>query len=166
MSDQDLVIRDLHVAPVANPEHEILKGIDLTVVQGEVHAIMGPNGSGKSTLAYTLMGHPKYVVTQGSVSYRDQDILTLKPELRARAGMFLSFQYPTAIPGVTMHNFLRTATKAVHGSELPPREFRKMVTEQMGTPRRRRGRPAPQGPRRGTEPSPAPSRRTARWSSR
>jgi Fe-S cluster assembly ATP-binding protein len=123
-----LSVHDLHASIDGK---EILRGVNLTVSQGEVHALMGPNGSGKSTLAYTLMGHPKYEATSGTVSYREQDILTLKPEERARAGMFLSFQYPTAIPGVTMHNFLRTATKAVHGSELPPREFRKMVTEQM-----------------------------------
>jgi Fe-S cluster assembly ATP-binding protein len=123
-----LAIEDLHASIDGK---EILRGVTLSVSQGAVHALMGPNGSGKSTLAYTLMGHPKYEVTSGAVSYRDQDILALKPEERARAGMFLSFQYPTAIPGVTMHNFLRTATKAVHGSELPPREFRKMVTEQM-----------------------------------
>jgi Fe-S cluster assembly ATP-binding protein len=110
---------------------EILRGLDLEVSQGEVHALMGPNGSGKSTLAYTLMGHPKYEVTAGTVSYRGENILALKPDERAKLGLFLSFQYPTAIPGVTMHNFLRTATKAVHGDELPPREFRKLVSEQM-----------------------------------
>jgi Fe-S cluster assembly ATP-binding protein len=110
---------------------EILRGVDLDVSQGEVHALMGPNGSGKSTLAYTLMGHPKYEVTAGTVSYRGENILELKPDERAKLGLFLSFQYPTAIPGVTMHNFLRTATKAVHGDELPPREFRKLVSEQM-----------------------------------
>src|SRR3982074_1348212 len=110
---------------------EILHGVDLRVPQGEVHALMGPNGSGKSTLAYTRMGHPKYEAPAGTIRYRDQDLLELKPDQRAKAGLFLSFQYPTAIPGVTMHNFLRTATKAVHGNELPPREFRKLVTEQM-----------------------------------
>jgi Fe-S cluster assembly ATP-binding protein len=92
---------------------------------------MGPNGSGKSTLAYTIMGHPKYEVTAGTATYRGQNVLALPPEQRARLGLFLSFQYPTAIPGVTMHNFLRTATKALKGEELPPREFRRLVTEQM-----------------------------------
>jgi Fe-S cluster assembly ATP-binding protein len=110
---------------------EILRGLDLSLPQGEVHALMGPNGSGKSTLAYTLMGHPRYEVTSGTVTYRGRDILALAPDERARAGLFLSFQYPTAIPGVTMHNFLRTASKAIHGDELPPREFRKLVGEQM-----------------------------------
>ncbi|MHB8507217.1 MAG: Fe-S cluster assembly ATPase SufC [Candidatus Dormibacteria bacterium] len=110
---------------------EILKGVDLRVAQGEVHALMGPNGSGKSTLAYTLMGHPKYEVTGGSMRYRGQDLTELQPHERAKAGLFLSFQYPTAIPGVTMHNFLRTATKAVHGDELPPRAFRNLVTSEM-----------------------------------
>jgi len=110
---------------------EILKGLDLTVRQGEVHALMGPNGSGKSTLAYTLLGHPKYEVTAGTVRYRDQDVLALLPEERAKLGLFLSFQYPTAIPGVKMHEFLRAATKAIHGDELPPREFRRVMQEQM-----------------------------------
>src|SRR2546428_2040504 len=123
-----LEIKDLHAQ---RDGKEILRGVNLKTGPGEVHALMGPNGSGKSTLAYTIMGHPKYEVSAGSVGYREQNILDLKPDERARAGLFLSFQYPTAIPGVTMHNFLRTATKAIHGSELPPREFRKMVTEQM-----------------------------------
>jgi Fe-S cluster assembly ATP-binding protein len=123
-----LEIRDLHASIEGK---EILKGLDLVVSQGEVHALMGPNGSGKSTLAYTLMGHPRYEVSGGSVRYRDEDILGLSPDQRARLGLFLSFQYPTAIPGVTMHNFLRTATRAVRGDELPPREFRNLVREQM-----------------------------------
>jgi Fe-S cluster assembly ATP-binding protein len=110
---------------------EILRGLDLEVPQGEVHALMGPNGSGKSTLAYTVMGHPKYEVTGGQIRYRDQDVAALAPDERAKLGLFLSFQYPTAIPGVTMHNFLRTATKALRGDELPPREFRNLLTEQM-----------------------------------
>jgi Fe-S cluster assembly ATP-binding protein len=110
---------------------EILRGVDLTVTQGQVHALMGPNGSGKSTLAYSLLGHPKYEVTEGTIRYRGEEILQLAPDERARRGLFLSFQYPTAVPGVTMHNFLRTATKALHGNELPPREFRQLVTDQM-----------------------------------
>ena len=123
-----LEIEDLHASIEGK---EILRGLTLDVTQGEVHALMGPNGSGKSTLAYTLMGHPKYEVTGGSIRYRDEDILALAPDERAKLGLFLSFQYPTAIPGVTMHNFLRTATKAVHGAELGPREFRNLVKEQM-----------------------------------
>jgi Fe-S cluster assembly ATP-binding protein len=123
-----LAIEDLHASIEGK---EILKGLTLDVTQGEVHALMGPNGSGKSTLAYTLMGHPRYEVTGGSIRYRDEDILGLTPDTRAKLGLFLSFQYPTAIPGVTMHNFLRTATKAVRGDELGPREFRNLVKEQM-----------------------------------
>ena len=98
--DQQLIIRGLRVAPVAAPDHEILKGIDLTVGKGEVHAIMGPNGSGKTTLAYALMGHPAYVVKGGEVLWKGRDILKLSADKRARLGMFLAFQYPTAIPGL------------------------------------------------------------------
>ena len=123
-----LEIRGLHAQIEGK---EILRGLDLELSQGQVHALMGPNGSGKSTLAYTLMGHPKYEVTAGEIRYRGEDILGLRPDERAKLGLFLSFQYPTAIPGVTMHNFLRTATKAVRGDELPPREFRNLVREQM-----------------------------------
>src|SRR3990172_4486195 len=87
---------------------EILKGLDLTVEQGKIHAIMGPNGTGKSTLAYTLMGHPSYAVTSGEVTFKDHNLLELEPDERSRLGIFLAFQYPVAIPGVTVANFLRT----------------------------------------------------------
>ena len=111
-SDQHLVIRDLHVAPAAAPDREILQGIDLTIGKGEVHAIMGPNGSGKTTLAYALMGHPSYVVTRGEVRWKGYDLLKLSPDKRARLGMFLAFQYPTAIPGLSVASFIRSALNA------------------------------------------------------
>lgn len=124
----ELVIQDLHV----NVEgREILKGVNLTVPTGEVHALMGPNGSGKSTLAYTLMGHPKYEVTQGQVLFKGEDILELEPDERARRGVFLAFQYPTAIPGVSMANFLRMSLKSVQGQEMPVMKFRQLVKEKM-----------------------------------
>ena len=108
----ELVIRDLHVVPVAEPTREILRGIDLTVRKGEVHAIMGRNGSGKTTLAYALMGHPAYEVTKGEVLWKGRDLLKLSPDKRARLGLFLAFQYPTAIPGLSVASFLRTALNA------------------------------------------------------
>jgi Fe-S cluster assembly ATP-binding protein len=111
-TDQHLVIRGLRVAPTANPEREILQGIDLTVGQGEVHAIMGPNGSGKTTLAYALMGHPAYEITGGEVLWKGRDILALSPDKRARLGLFLAFQYPTAIPGLSVASFIRSALNA------------------------------------------------------
>ncbi len=130
----ELIIRDLHVNVAGR---EILKGVDLTVRQGEVHALMGPNGTGKSTLAYTLMGHPNYQVTQGDVLFKGQNILQMKPDLRSRTGIFLAFQYPVAIPGVSVANFLRTAINARRkaansgdkGIAVP--EFRKMLKERM-----------------------------------
>jgi Fe-S cluster assembly ATP-binding protein len=111
-TDQHLVIRGLRVAPTAAPEREILQGIDLTVGKGEVHAIMGPNGSGKTTLAYALMGHPAYVVTGGTVTWKGRDILKLTPDKRGRLGMFLAFQYPTAVPGLSVASFIRSALNA------------------------------------------------------
>jgi Fe-S cluster assembly ATP-binding protein len=112
VTDQELVIRGLRVAPVADPEHEILQGIDLTVGKGQVHAIMGPNGSGKTTLAYALLGHPAYKVTGGEVTFKDRDVLALSPDKRSRLGLFLAFQYPTAIPGLSVASFIRSALNA------------------------------------------------------
>ena len=129
-----LEIRNLHVSI---EDKEILKGLDLTVEQGKVHAIMGPNGTGKSTLAYTLMGHPNYTVTQGEVLFKGQNILELEPDERSRLGIFLAFQYPVAIPGVTVANFLRSAINSRRRAEnpedkgMPIPEFRKMLKEKM-----------------------------------
>ena len=128
-----LEIRDLHVSVEGKP---ILKGLSLAVRKGEVHALMGPNGSGKSTLANALMGNPKYEVTQGQILYQGVDVLELGADERARKGLFLAFQYPTAIPGVSVANFLRTALNARRkeiGEEKPiaPKEFRALVKEQM-----------------------------------
>ena len=108
----------------------ILRGVDLDVPQGEIHALMGPNGSGKSTLAYTLMGHPKYHVTGGSIEFGGEDVLSRTADERARLGMFLCFQYPTAIPGVTLVNFLRAALRG-QGKEMPAREFLRRLNEEM-----------------------------------
>jgi Fe-S cluster assembly ATP-binding protein len=112
---------------VAVEGKQILNGLDLTVNRGEVHAIMGPNGSGKSTLANALMGHPRYQVTGGDVKFKGEEILGLTPDVRAQKGMFLAFQYPTSIPGVTMVNFLRQAMKAVRQEDVPVREFREKL---------------------------------------
>ena len=129
-----LEITNLHVSIDGK---EILKGVDLVVKQGEVHAIMGPNGTGKSTLAYTLMGHPSYQVTKGSVLFQGKNILELEVDERARLGIFLAFQYPVAIPGVTVANFLRTALNARRREKnhedkgMPVPEFRKLLIEKM-----------------------------------
>ena len=109
-----LEIRDLHATVEGT---EILKGVNLTINQGEIHALMGPNGSGKSTLANTLLGHPKYKVTKGDVLIDGESILELSPDKRAKKGLFLAFQYPVAVPGVTMFSFLRAAYNAVHTDE-------------------------------------------------
>ena len=113
-----LEIEDLHVSVAATEAAEaipILKGVDLTVRSGETHALMGPNGSGKSTLSYAIAGHPKYQVTQGSITLDGQDVLAMSVDERARAGLFLAMQYPVEVPGVSMSNFLRTAATAVRG---------------------------------------------------
>jgi Fe-S cluster assembly ATP-binding protein len=111
-NDRELVIRNLRVAPAASPEHEILQGIDLTIRKGETHAIMGPNGSGKTTLSYALMGHPAYVVKSGEVLWKGRDLLKISADKRARLGLFLAFQYPTAIPGLSVASFIRSALNA------------------------------------------------------
>jgi Fe-S cluster assembly ATP-binding protein len=114
-----LEIKDLHVTVAADGDgdepREILSGVDLTVKQGETHAIMGPNGSGKSTLAYSIAGHPRYTVTSGSVTLDGADVLAMTVDERARAGLFLAMQYPVEVPGVSVSNFLRTAVTAVTG---------------------------------------------------
>jgi Fe-S cluster assembly ATP-binding protein len=145
-ADQQLVIRGLRVAPLGQPDREILKGIDLEVGKGEVHAIMGPNGSGKTTLAYALLGHPSYVVTGGQVTWKGRDILALSPDKRARLGLFLAFQYPTAIPGLSVASFIRSALNArLQGIDKAPdvdptdparggvsmRDFRNRMREKM-----------------------------------
>jgi len=128
MPDATLVIEDLHVAVA---DKQILRGVDLTVEPGRVHALMGPNGSGKSTLAYALAGHPGYRITGGKVSFKGEDLLGLTPDERARLGMFLAMQYPVEVPGVSVTNFLRTAINAVRGTDVPVREFARELREQM-----------------------------------
>ncbi|MBM3128380.1 MAG: Fe-S cluster assembly ATPase SufC [Chloroflexi bacterium] len=131
-----LEIKNLHVQVEGKA---ILKGIDLTIQPGEIHAIMGPNGSGKSTLANTLAGHPKYVITQGDVLYQGESVLDWGPDERAQKGIFLAFQYPMAIPGVTVANFLRTALNAKrratgangNSKSISIPEFRKLMIKQM-----------------------------------
>ena len=129
-----LEIRDLHVSVDADGEaREILRGVDLTVRAGETHAIMGPNGSGKSTLAYSIAGHPKYTVTSGTVTLDGADVLAMKVDERARAGLFLAMQYPVEVPGVSVSNFLRTAATAVRGEAPKLRLWVKEVEEAMAS---------------------------------
>lgn len=123
-----LKIEDLHVNV---GEKEILKGVNLTVHRGEIHALMGPNGSGKSTLSNAVMGHPNYQITSGKVWFKGEDITSMPTDEKARKGIFLAFQYPVAIPGVTVTNFLRAITKAKRGVESPAREFRAEMAEAM-----------------------------------
>ena len=111
-NDRELVIRDLRVAPVAKPDLEILQGINLTIRKGETHAIMGPNGSGKTTLSYALMGHPAYLIKGGEVLWKGRNLLTLSADKRARLGLFLAFQYPIAIPGLSVASFIRSSLNA------------------------------------------------------
>ena len=127
-----LQIRDLHVSvETKEGAKQILRGVDLTVSAGEVHAIMGPNGSGKSTLAYSIAGHPKYQITSGTVTLDGKDVLAMTVDERARAGMFLAMQYPVEVPGVSVSNFLRTAKTAIDGQAPPLRHWIKDVKVAM-----------------------------------
>jgi Fe-S cluster assembly ATP-binding protein len=127
-----LEIKDLHVAVnVEEGQKPILRGVDLTVRSGETHAIMGPNGSGKSTLAYSIAGHPKYTVTGGTVTLDGVDVLSMKVDERARAGLFLAMQYPVEVPGVSVSNFLRTAKTALDGQAPKLRTWVKDVNAAM-----------------------------------
>jgi len=136
----DLVIKSLHVSV---EDKEILKGLNLEMNRGEIHAIMGPNGSGKSTLANALMGHPAYHVTEGEIWFKGENLVDMSPDARARLGLFLAFQYPSSIPGVSVANFLRTAVNARFGEAngagpngsgeggLSLREFRQLMKDKM-----------------------------------
>ncbi|MEA3340418.1 MAG: Fe-S cluster assembly ATPase SufC, partial [Chloroflexota bacterium] len=130
----ELIIKNLHVSVEGI---EILKGVDLTIRAGEVHAIMGPNGTGKSTLSYALMGHPSYIVTEGEVFFGGEDVLALAPDERSHLGFFLAFQYPVAVPGVSVANFLRMALNANRKAHNPDDkgisipDFRKLLRAKM-----------------------------------
>ncbi|MCR5661635.1 MAG: Fe-S cluster assembly ATPase SufC [bacterium] len=128
MANPLLQVNDLHVC-VENKE--ILKGLNLTINAGEIHAIMGPNGSGKSTLSNALMGHPAYKITQGTIIYKGQEIQDLATDERARRGIFLAFQYPTSIPGVSLGSFLLAAVRSVRGGDIKPLAFRKEMNAKM-----------------------------------
>jgi Fe-S cluster assembly ATP-binding protein len=130
----DLEIKNLHASIDGKP---ILKGVNLALSKGEIHAVMGPNGSGKSTLANVLMGHPAYEITEGDIRYKGQSVLEWEPDERSRKGLFLAFQYPTAIPGVNMANFLRLSVNARRkeldpdGKPLPVADFRRLLRDKM-----------------------------------
>jgi len=131
----DFEIRDLRASVEGK---EILKGVTLAINKGEVHAVMGPNGSGKSTLSYALMGHPGYTIDGGDVLFKGQNILALEPDARARLGIFLAFQYPVVVPGISMTNFLRTAINARRGydgkdksKQISPKEFRSLLKDEL-----------------------------------
>jgi len=128
-----LEIADLHasVTDAAGESREVLRGVNLTVSSGQTHAIMGPNGSGKTSLAYAIAGHPRYQVTQGSITLDGQDVLAMSVDARARAGLFLAMQYPVEVPGVTVSNFLRTAITAVRGEAPKLRTFTKELRDAM-----------------------------------
>ena len=129
-----LEIKNLHVSiSTEQGPVEILKGVDLTIKQGETHAIMGPNGSGKSTLAYTIAGHPRYEVTSGSISLDGEDVLEMSVDERAKAGLFLAMQYPVEVPGVTVTNFLRTAKTAIDGKAPALRQWVGDLKEAMSS---------------------------------
>ncbi len=123
-----LRIEDLHVEV---EKTEIIKGISLTVKEGEVTVLMGPNGSGKSSLAHTLMGHPKYIVTKGKIYFNDIDITEMEPNERAKLGLFLSFQYPAEISGVSVANFLRVALSSLKGQKIHVMDFKKILEEKL-----------------------------------
>lgn len=141
MADNNVPMLEIENLHVSIEDNEILRGVNLTVNTGEIHAIMGPNGSGKSTLANVIAGNPEYEVTEGSISFFGEDILELAPDERAQLGVFLAFQYPTVIPGVSMANFLRMAVTNVRNARneraggdakpFTPREFRKLMREKM-----------------------------------
>ncbi|MBI4163339.1 MAG: Fe-S cluster assembly ATPase SufC [Candidatus Aenigmarchaeota archaeon] len=124
----NLVVKDLHASVDGTP---ILKGINLEVKEGEVNTIMGPNGSGKSTLAYILMGHPKYTIDKGQILIDGEDIAGLPADERAKRGLFLSFQYPQEISGVTVSNFLRTALSSVKNEKISVMDFKKLMDEKL-----------------------------------
>jgi len=142
MSAPELIVKDLHVSVEGK---EILKGLSLEVRKGEIHALMGPNGSGKSTFANTLMGHPRYEVTSGDILFKGESVLEMEADERSRSGLFMAFQYPVGIPGVTLANFLRAALNArlappntedgkfAKKPTIAPKEFRALLTEKMAT---------------------------------